>query len=343
MDRTSKHSKKRSKKSSKKSKKKRYSSSDQDSSSDDLRSSSKQKNSGNHPITEYLSDVSSDDFSAPEAGEIESEGELSTNAEASGNRKANEYDNKAAFGGAKSNEYQNNKNRLMVRTSNTPRDSQAVLAGSPISSSHSSMSRSKRHDYEFEQMDEEMDDLNSDDDVSERKRKKSKKDKKHKKNKKSKKKKRKRQKSISSIETISDNEDPLLEGEPLTPPLKNEAAGSSDFTPISPGKHYTKNIVGLSLKYQLKFKSYPTSKPILIQSVSAATPPLTFTKNTNSPYSDSRRTPPQRPSSSARKFYVSSPHTPPIGKKPYHSPIDVDAPRHQDLDRESSRKSMSPS
>ncbi|XP_058837777.1 cyclin-dependent kinase 12 isoform X2 [Topomyia yanbarensis] len=95
----SKHAKKRSKK-SKKSKKRRHASSDEEpSSSDDRRSKAHRKsgdsggrsstgNGGGHGsskgIVEY-SDVSSEDFSAPEAGEIETDGSVSPFAGPAGN------------------------------------------------------------------------------------------------------------------------------------------------------------------------------------------------------------------------------------------------------------------
>ncbi|XP_062561170.1 cyclin-dependent kinase 12 isoform X1 [Armigeres subalbatus] len=104
----SKHAKKRSKK-SKKSKKRKHASSDEEQSSSDERhsrvhrksgeSSGRSSTTGNgggsgHPtskgVVEY-SDVSSDDFSAPEAGEIETDGSVSPFAGAAGNESSSNF------------------------------------------------------------------------------------------------------------------------------------------------------------------------------------------------------------------------------------------------------------
>lgn len=224
------HSKKRLKKSSKRSKRHRRSP-DFDDEHDvryDRQRSSKDTLSSNK-LVEY-SDVSSEDFSPAEAGEIKDDFAFNENNGNTSNR--NTGASTAGSGGGGGSD--------MAKTS-APSAQRKIIVGSPISSSLSSHSRSKlsvsSHQRQHSASSYDDDDLKSDDSDLERKRKKSKKTKK-KKNKKKRKKKRNR--SISSIENISDN-DSILDDEMdnLTPPLRSarwekERATSLSKSPMTP-------------------------------------------------------------------------------------------------------------
>ncbi|XP_055306762.1 cyclin-dependent kinase 12 isoform X2 [Sitodiplosis mosellana] len=241
MDRSrgsSKHSKKRMKKSSKKSKRHRKSPyiDEYDSkcgkihSSKDVLPSSK--------LVEY-SDVSSEDFSAPEAGEIQDE----ENAYSFNDRDCQNNGNSSSRNNAPSLATGSVMDVDNSKLSSTP-PQRKLEVGSPISSSLSSHSRSKmsisshhRHQhspasFHDENEDDDDDEIKSDgSNEVERKRKKTKKTKK-KKNKK--KKKRKRNKSISSVENISDNDSMLDDELNLTPPIRSESPthwGKQRYTP----------------------------------------------------------------------------------------------------------------
>ncbi|XP_037031570.1 cyclin-dependent kinase 12 [Bradysia coprophila] len=290
---SSKYAKKRPKK-AKKSKKEKHS-------RDDSRAATTQK------IVEY-SDVSSEDLSSPEAGEIDDE-TYPSDKESFGNN------------GSLGRVVVSNESRLVNRKNSgperldfimSPSEVRKVIIGSPISSSNSA-SRSKlgasvspKPDLRTQLTaklpistptspipeDDDLDALevdDDDDDTEDRRRRKAKKSKK----KKSKKRKKKRRKSISSVESISDNEsildDPIADASPARPASPWEKT----YTPV---------------------KNSPRSP---------ATPPLRPSSNV-SLYSDRMKVSPLPPHLNNK--YNASPHTPPIvPKKPsYHSPVDVD-------------------
>lgn len=318
--RSSKHAKRHPKKSGKKSKRRHHSRVSPSS----VRISSSYR-SGEYPpckIVEY-SDVSSEDFSAPEAGEIEDEESFSLS------------DKESSMLSAPSasmliNSIENSKSttpRMSFQMS--PNMVRKVILGSPISSSLSSAtSRSKmqqslsplpqKHlsrknaeskksssttsiidENEMDDLDDIGDDIEDDDedmdeDEGMHRRRKSKKSKK----KKSKKKKKKRRKSISSIESISDNESLLDDTAVIASP-------TDSVRPMSP---YDKG-------------NYTPIKP---SPMSPATPPLRPNSNA-SMYSDTSRRTPSR--SNSKSMYIASPHTPPIvpnKKSSYHSPMHAD-------------------
>lgn len=317
--RSSKHAKRHPKKSSKKSKRRHHS---RDNPSG-VRISLSHRSSEYPPykIVEY-SDVSSEDFSAPEAGEIEDEESFSLS------------DKESSMLSAPSasiliNNIENSKSttpRMSFEMS--PQTVRKVIFGSPISSSMSSAtSRSKmQHSLspmpqkhisrknveskkssstttsiideneidDLDDIDDEEDGEEMDDDDDGHRRRKSKKSKK----KKSKKKKKKRRKSISSIESISDNES-----------LLDDTAGiASPTDSVRPMSPYDKG-------------NYTPIKP---SPMSPATPPLRPNSNA-SMYSDTTRRTPSR--SNSKSMYIASPHTPPIvpnKKTSYHSPMHVD-------------------
>lgn len=264
-------------------------------------------------IVEY-SDVSSEDFSAPEAGEIQDEENLLLLNDRECTNKNNIGNKSGRIGASKPTSaiMEDIEHSSKVTLTQSQRK---IIVGSPISSSISSNSRSKlQHSlspteflgkesisssFNEDNDDDENDDDNdikSDDSELERKRKKSKKAKK----KKSKKKRKKRRnKSISSIENISDN-DSVLDDE-----IDNLTASGRTASPTHWNKRYTPSRVNSLSK-------------------SPTTPPLRPNSNM-SIYSDtSRRTPPL-----AQKFIMSSPHTPPLSRKStstlYHSsPTEID-------------------
>lgn len=178
--------------------------------------------SGGKGLVEY-SDVSSEELSAPEAGEIEDDqplvvGDIYTK---NLNNRLNSTKLSAAI-----------QSRLKGPMSPAP-----IIPGSSLGE-NSLSTPVLDEDY--------VEDENSDDEISEsRKRAKKKKDKKHKKSKKAKKKKKKRPKSPSSdIESISDN-DSVFDAAGLTPPLNKSSAYEDDddekylkevACSISPGK-----------------------------------------------------------------------------------------------------------
>lgn len=284
---SSKYAKKRPKK-AKKSKREKHS-------RDDSRSSNAV------PSVEY-SDVSSEDLSSPEAGEIEDE-TYPSDKESFGNN------------GSLGRVVVSNESRLMNRKNSgperldfimSPSEVRKVIIGSPISSSNSA-SRSKlgaslspKPDLRQQLTaklpissptspipDDEVDD--DDGDAEDRRRRKIKKSKK----KKNKKRKKKRKKSISNAESISDNESIL--DDPV------------DVSPTRPASPWEK-----------------TYTPVKNSPRSPATPPLRPNSNV-SLYSDRMKLSPMQ-SSHMNNKYIASPHTPPIvPKKPsYHSPVDVD-------------------
>lgn len=260
-------------------------------------------------IVEY-SDVSSEDLSSPEAGEIEDETYPSDKESFSNN-------------GSLGRVVVSNESRSLNRKNSgperldfimSPSEVRKVIIGSPISSSNSA-SRSKLgaslspkpdlrqqltaklpistptspipEDEDLAALEVDDDD---DEDTEERRRRKAKKSKK----KKSKKRKKKRRKSISSVESISDNEsildDPIADASPTRPASPWEKT----YTPV---------------------KNSPRSP---------ATPPLRPNSNV-SLYSDRIKLSSPMPSHLNNK-YNASPHTPPIvpKKQSYHSPVDID-------------------
>lgn len=221
---SSKHLRKRLKKSSKKSKRHRRSRSFDEVHEpryDHRQRSSKDALSSNK-LVEY-SDVSSEDFSPTEAGEIKDDFAFNENNGNTSNRNmapAHTGDNAKYI------------------ASSTQRK---IIVGSPISSSLSSHSRSKlsvssqQRQHSPSSFDDDV--LKSNDSDIDRKRKKSKKEKKKKSKKKRKK---KRDRSITSIENISDN-DSILDGDMdnLTPPLhashwEKDRINSVSKSPMTP-------------------------------------------------------------------------------------------------------------
>lgn len=253
---TKKHSKKRTNKSKGK---RRRRSRDEDSSSEltersftnSQSSDTKTSQNAISKLVEY-SDVSSEDFSAPEAGEIQTE---ESDGDAFGTRKAVnhvkiEIANSKVMSGM-NNKFSNNKIRppppssppVSIGRPHTPTTNIRVKGQGPqiIIQTQQRISSPSPQLIDNEEDDEFID---SD---SDRKRSKKKKDKKHKKSKKTKKKKKKRTKSPSStIESISEN-DSVFDGDTLTPPLVKSPSSETEnkypylakeTSPISPGKFY---------------------------------------------------------------------------------------------------------
>lgn len=320
--RSSKHLKKRPKKSGKKSKRRHHS---RDSPSE-IRVLSSHR-SGDYQSYNKLvgySDVSSEDFSAPEAGEIEDEESFSLSDK--------ESSMLSAPSASMMSLHENNRSTTpRMNFQMSPQQIRKVILGSPISSSLSSAtSRSKmqqslsplpqKHssrkksdtkkgsstntsiidENEVDELDEiedeeEEEDLDEDEEEM-RRRRKLKKSKK----KKSKKKKKKRRKSISSVESISDNESMLEDTVGIESPPNT--------------------IHQISSPYE-KDNTYTPIKP---SPMSPATPPLRPDSNA-SIYSDTSRQTPTR--SNSKCMYIASPHTPPIvpnKKSSYHSPLHAD-------------------
>lgn len=237
-------------------------------------------------IVEY-SDVSSEDFSGPEAGEIEDEEQLIPSSNNTGIKTTSAT------------------NGLLRR-----RIENATPISSPPSSPRARHKKKRKreryspippvdiYDSDNELIDSDAD-LDNDDDSLARessRRKKSKKEKKHKKNKKSKKKKKKHSKSIESISDI----DSILD----------EKCGSidSDDVPASPDPNSWDG-----------HKTYTPTRRASSPLSGGRTPPLIERRasSKNSLYSNvSRRTPPLTKR-------VASPHTPPLStRRSLHSPID---------------------
>lgn len=265
MDRHSYYSgavyKKHPKKTSKKSKKRKHSRSTHD----------RHGRSHDRSAVEY-SDVSSDDLSAPEAGEIETEEENWD--------KINLVSGKPNV--QKQSMNNNNTSATITKSSKKPQDDDLILS-SP------------------DQYDEELSDDDDDDDVANgdgKKRKKSKKDKKQKKNKKSKKRRKKRSKSISSIESISEDEF-------YTPSPNSGTDCAGTHTPLkqaaSPKHHFTPPIGSHRPNSNT---SYHSETPLLPGATNNSKynkhrTPQKYTTSTSSPH-----TPP--PSSSYSKMSVYS-------------------------------------
>lgn len=170
-------------------------------------SNSSNVSSSYHKIVEY-SDVSSDELSAPEAGEIqseESESNLLNKTEIISTEILDETIIKRSA-----------KNSPVVAVEETPASPppEPITVDIPIREVKSS-SNSIQQVISSPEEEGEDDEYENDSDRRRKKRK----EKKHKKIKKSKKRKRKRQKSVSSAESISDNES-IFDGDTLTPPLK---------------------------------------------------------------------------------------------------------------------------
>ncbi|KAL1373837.1 hypothetical protein pipiens_001683 [Culex pipiens pipiens] len=359
--RSSKHPKKHSKK-SKKSKRRRHASSDEDrpdhedqsqapSSSDERRAERRAGNGGGGgsskggggggPVVEY-SDVSSDDFSAPEAGEIESDGGGSvsppfgaTAAGAGGNESSSNFSRTTASRNETVKLYTEEEEEdedQVHKELDTPASPTEEPEPEPEGDGHGAElmmdeELDEEEEYEIVEEEEEEEELEEEDEDESggRKRKKSKKDKKHKKNKKSKKRKKKRARSLSSVETISESENSLLECmESLTPPLK--------ASPDEYEKTYT------------PVRNVTIAGEESLTPMSPATPPIRpSSRSVNSPYVDHHqqqqqqqlsqqssgrggRSPPppsgghrgmtSSSSSTSRKQHyqsTSSPHTPPVG------------------------------
>lgn len=205
----------------------------------------------NYKIVEY-SDVSSEDFSAPEAGEIEDfDGKCGADSKLGVSITVRTGENV----NAKKKKHGSAGDRLNFAMS--PGKVRRVIIGSPISSSVSSRSKTPRSppkaaaqrsdDLDVASLldedgaidDEDVELLSDEDSDSDRRHRKSKKSKKAKKNKR---KKKKRKRSLSSIESISDNESLLAVDDNAvgTPPHahhKTQRAISPwehTYTPVKP-------------------------------------------------------------------------------------------------------------
>lgn len=250
------------------------------------------------PLVEY-SDVSSEDFSGPEAGEIETdpdEGGGLSPISPEDTIKDSSPSSAAVLRGTTTTKNTNNRSRLRkfdltrlgpvieevpIRMPMSPKTTTIVDAPSRLerrdrrdSGAYMETTSNARVKTETNMETIESEEAESVDSASLRKYKKKKK-KEHKKHKKAKKRKKKRAKSVSSAETISEEEDPILAGEPMTP--KHEP-------------HYT-----------------PLREPSLAP-FSPVTPPP---RPASPPYTS--------PSVSAkRREYAPSPHTPPMPKVHRH-------------------------
>uniref|UniRef100_A0A1B0DQC5 Uncharacterized protein n=1 Tax=Phlebotomus papatasi TaxID=29031 RepID=A0A1B0DQC5_PHLPP len=303
-DRSMRHQRKKSKKSGKKSKKRHRSRDEMQEDKNGNDTSTSQANVSR--IVEY-SDVSSEDFSAPEAGEIqtdESDGAFSfAQSTNSSNKRLEPSELRGSF--MSTSTY---KREVVIKPaiSHLPETTtRRVIIGSPIgSSSTSSLSRRSKRSPEYVHgkiqhvvssptLAEEFDD-------DDRPRKRSKKEKKHKKTKKTKKrKKRARHKSVSSVESISEN-DSVLDVDSLTPPLKADEVEDEEEA--------------------VEMVRQPHTPPVVREAspISPSTPPLR-SDSRQSGYSD-RHCPEsvkKRPDT-----LIASPHTPPLHTRKYHSPED---------------------
>lgn len=245
--------------------------------------SSKRNKSPVAPLVEY-SDVSSDDFSGPEAGEIESEGGGGGGgAGADGSLSDISPDERQpiAASGINTNTFKSfDKNRLgpidegggggggrsqtpkMPIATLTRRSSKDQIYGESNSSSHDN--RGKR--IGLEEICEESDIESGASDIVIQRKSKKKDKKRHKKKKK--KQKKKRAKSVSSVETISEEEDPILAGEPVTPPL-SKTGPSSSYTPIK-----DPSLTPISPTTPPLSPSYASVKKRSIAAASPHTPPM---------------------------------------------------------------------
>lgn len=315
----SKHSKKSSKKS-----KKRH------------RSRDSETEESKRPISSLVeySDVSSEDFSAPEAGEINTEESVSLSdadrepkdPAAIAKRATTTAPTKTAAVEDELDEEQRNAQLEMERSiaKMSPGQVRRMIIGSPInSSSNSSIQKSatrspKRLDDVAQPAAEPLSSSESldDDDMSGRKRKKLKKDKKHKKKNKTKKRKKRRQKSVSSIETISDN-DSVLDETNFTPPITKQNSPAEWDRTYTPLKETSPVSIGTP-------PLRPGSNASIYSDATVAHPPSTLQPRNRTPTSSTHhRTPPSRPiipssggNSSTKKQshgnYIASPHTPPL-------------------------------
>lgn len=248
-------------------------------------SNSSNVSSSYHKIVEY-SDVSSDELSAPEAGEIQSEesesnllNKIDTTISPTA---ATAILDETVIRSESKNSPEIQRNVAVEETPASP-PPEPVTVDIPLRETKSSSNSIQQVISSPEE--EEEDEYEND---SDRKRKK-KKEKKHKKLKKSKKRKKRRPKSVSSVENISDNES-IFDGDTLTPPLKDN----------------------------LEYESNSIDNQATI--CSPATPPPRPNSVISSYSNTSRRTPP-RPISGSKKNY--SPHTPPpVGSKRPYSPPD---------------------
>ncbi|XP_063696158.1 cyclin-dependent kinase 12 [Culicoides brevitarsis] len=184
------------------------------------------------PLVEY-SDVSSDDFSGPEAGEIESEGNGNAGA-ADESLSDISPDERPPAPATKTFD------KTRLGPSLEPEARSMTPANAPRRSSKEQLydDKPKAAGLELEEIGDDSESGMSDMVMQRKSKKKDKK--RHKKKKK--KQKKKRTKSVSSVETISEEEDPILAGDALTPPpiAANKASGSytpakdPSLTPISP-------------------------------------------------------------------------------------------------------------
>uniref|UniRef100_A0A336KAM5 CSON009946 protein n=1 Tax=Culicoides sonorensis TaxID=179676 RepID=A0A336KAM5_CULSO len=200
---------------------------------------SKRAKSPAAPLVEY-SDVSSDDFSGPEAGEIESEGggvgpdgslsDISPDERQPIAPKPNNVNSFKTFDKTRLGPMDEKSGRSLSPKKTMRRNSKDQL----YVESNASHDISKP--LGLEEIGEESDLESAGSDMVIQRKSKKKDKKKHKKKKK--KQKKKRAKSVSSVETISEEEDPILSGEPVTPPIKTGATYTPvkdpSLTPISP-------------------------------------------------------------------------------------------------------------
>lgn len=303
-------SKKHSKKSKKAKKRRRQGTPVEDeiefSTEDESQTSSNKHHKQPAPLVEY-SDVSSDDFSGPEAGEIESEGNAggadgSLSDISLDDTPVQAIDSTSTGPGSMPNNNKNNQNfktfdkgrlgpiqqETIIRSLTPKRQVPIIKVDSTrnkmtddmfIESSSSSNQQLQQSVSQIEISKQQLEDGESDigSDESEmvvRKRPK-KKDKKHKKKNK-KRRKKKRAKSMSSIETISEEEDPILAGDNLTPPPPSSKQSGE----------------------------YALGKDPSLTPISPVTPPIRGTPPYLSPTIPSKK----------RDYAAASPHTPPMPK-----------------------------
>ncbi|XP_055854542.1 cyclin-dependent kinase 12 [Episyrphus balteatus] len=252
-------------------------------------------------LVEY-SDVSSEDFSDPEAGEINDDSIEKTVPPVT--KTDSKTTTKGTIDSTSSDDGYSLKRKESLEIEEkvakmSPSQLRRIIIGSPINSSSNSSSMQKSTtssdqkrlaEMELAAEEDDIDEylstddnslLDDDDDDSElehkRKRKKSKKDKKHKKSKKSKKRKKKRQKSISSIETLSDLEE-LLERPNYTPPPIGKKSMSMGKSGGSPSDRWNRGATHNSASTYTPMKE--------VSPLSVETPPLR-PNSSNSYYSES--------------------------------------------------------
>lgn len=290
------------------------------------------------PLVEY-SDVSSEDLSAPEAGEIESEGSFSVS---DGERVAQSRILKSSkliidLDDSRSNSFKVSKHKISVSghrldVIRTPSPSTSVASGLKHRGGHERKNSSSDDSrllkqYESKQLRDVispstnvLDDI--DEETERRRRKKEKKHKKEKKAAKKKKKKNKRKSRSTSVEST------IVPQSPSGSPGVVERSNLSDWEPPSPNQFRITDSPG-SIK--------PSVQSALGSPVSPGSLEARPLSSATGRISDSPRT--RTPPLVLQKSYSESPHTPILPPKAYesNSAIDVDT-----YDSYSGRKSPSP-